>query len=105
MTALLGDQVTTAPVKTGLGRYSSRNMAPKDACSLIEMRVAQSLSLRNWPKPYKTTTPVTFKVELATSDGATDFMGRTGVRFEGPRTVTSTADTFWQAWDQFWYRN
>src|SRR5437016_112161 len=105
VTALLGDEVTTAPVKTGLGRFSSRNMAPKDACSLIEMRVAQSLSLRNWPKPYKTTAPVTFKVDLATPDHASDFMGRTGVRFEGPRTVVSTADTFWQAWDQFWYRN
>ncbi len=105
VSTLLGNEVTTAPVKTGLGRYSSRNMAPKDACSLIEMRVAQALSLRNWPKPYKTRGPVTFKVELATPDGVNDFAGRTGVRFEGSRTVTSTADTFWEAWDQFWYRN
>src|SRR5947209_19678042 len=46
VTALLGDEVTTAPVKKGLSRFSARNMAPKDACSLIEMRVAQSSPLK-----------------------------------------------------------
>lgn len=104
--ALLGEEVVVAPVKAGLGRFSARNMAPKDACSLIEMRVAQALSMRrDWPKPYKVPGPVTFRVELATPDRATDFMGRTGVLIEGPRTVSSTADNFWKAWDQFWYRN
>src|SRR5438270_8854148 len=49
VTTLLGDEVTTAPVKKGLGRFSARNMATKDACSLIEMRVAQSLSMRTGP--------------------------------------------------------
>jgi D-amino peptidase len=102
---LLGEEVVTAKIKQGLSRFSARCMAPKDACSLIEMRVAQSLSLRNWPKPYKVPGPVTFKVELATPDRAHDFYGRTGVHIEGPRTVTSTANTFWQAWDQFWYRS
>lgn len=101
---LLGDEVVTAQVKQGLGRFSARCMAPKDACSLIEMNAAQALSMRNWPKPYKVAGPVTFKVELATPDRVHDFVGQTGVRIEGPRTVTSTADTFWQAWDQFWYR-
>src|SRR5437879_3877612 len=105
VTTLLGDEVTAAPVKKGLGRFSARNMATKDACSLIEMRVAQSLSMHNSPNPYKPAAPVTFKVELATPDRADDFKGRTGVYFEGPRTVTSTGDNFWQAWDQFWYRN
>jgi D-amino peptidase len=80
-------------------------MAAKDACSLIEMRVAQSLSMHNWPKPYKPAAPVTFKVELATPDRVAEFKGRTGVRIEGSRTIVSTGDNFWQAWDQFWYRN
>jgi D-amino peptidase len=103
--ALVGDEVVTAQVKKGLGRYSSRSMAPKDACSLIEMRVAQAVSAReNWPKPYKVAGPVTFKVELATPDRVQDFLGRTGVHVEGSRTVISTGDTFWHAWDQFWYR-
>lgn len=103
---LLGDSVVTAPIKQGLGRFSSRNMSPKDACSLIEMNTAQALSLpENWPQPLKFADPVTFKVELATPDRADDFKGRTGVEIIGPRTVISTGATFWQAWDQFWYRN
>lgn len=103
---LLGESVVTAAVKTGLGRFSSRNMAPRDACSLIEMQAAQAVSMRqNWPKPYKIEGPVTFRVELASPERAHDFLGRTGVRIEGPRTVSSSGDNFWQAWDQFWYRN
>ncbi|QBD79405.1 peptidase M55 [Ktedonosporobacter rubrisoli] len=102
---LLGEKVVTAQVKTGLGRFSARNMAPKDACSLIEMRVAQSLSVRNWPKPYKVPGPVTFRVELVSPDCADVYIGREGVVIEGPRTVSSTSDTFWKAWDQFWYRH
>ncbi|HLJ32037.1 MAG TPA: M55 family metallopeptidase [Ktedonobacteraceae bacterium] len=105
VTTLLGNEVITAPVKTGLGRFSSRNLAPRDACSLIEMRVAQALSMSNWPQPYKVEGPVTFRVELADPERANDFMGRTGVVIEGPRTVSSTADNFWLAWDHFWYRH
>ena len=106
VTSLLGNNVVTAQVKAGLGRFSSVNLAPKDACSLIEMSVAQALSMpENWPKPYKTASPVTFKVELATPDRVNDFVGRTGVQIVGPRTVVSTGDNFWQAWDQFWYRH
>ncbi len=105
VTTLLGSEVITAPVKAGLGRFSSRNLAPRDACSLIEMRVAQALSMQGWPQPYKLEGPVTFRVELATPENANDFAGRTGVVIEGPRTVSSTGDNFWQAWDQFWYRH
>ena len=105
VTALLGNEVITAPVKTGLGRFSSRNLAPRDACSLIEMRVAQALSMQSWPQPYTLEGPVTFRVELAEPERANDFDGRTGVVIEGPRTISSTGDTFWHAWDQFWYRH
>src|SRR5579859_2152514 len=96
---LLGNEVVTAQVKKGLGRFSSCSMAPKDACALIETRVAVAMSgPQNWPKPYKVTGPVTFKVELASPDRAQDFSGQAGVSVEGPRTVTSTGDTFWQVW-------
>lgn len=104
VTDLLGDKVATAQVKIGMGRYAARSMAPKDACSLIEMRVAQALSLKNWPDPLTFTAPVTFRVELATPDRAQDFYGRKSVEIEGSRTVSCTGDNFWQVWDQFWYR-
>jgi len=105
VTQLLGEEVVTAPVKTGLGRFSARNMAPRDACALIEMRVAQAISLKRWPAPYKLLAPVTFRVEVASPDEVNDFVGRPGVILEGPRILSCTADTFWQAWDQMWYRH
>jgi D-amino peptidase len=102
---LVGKQVVTAPVKKGLGRFAARNMAPSDACRLIESRATQALQNRDqWPQPLHFDPPVTFRVELATPDRAAAFLGRIGVEITGPRTVQATADTFWKAWDAFWYR-
>ena len=58
----------------------------------------------DWPQPLKFTPPVTFKVELATPDRVNSFLGRTGVEVTGHRTVQATGQTFWEAWDAFWYR-
>jgi hypothetical protein len=43
-------------------------------------------------------------VALASPDHAQHWYGRTEVELAGPRTVASGGQTFWQAWDQFWYR-
>jgi len=104
VTELLGPKVIGATVKWGLGRFSARNLAPADARLLIESKVYECLSARDFPPPYKPDPPVTFRVELATVDQASVFNGRAGVAITGPRTVESTGETFWQAWDQFWYR-
>jgi len=101
---LLGEKVMTAPVKQGLGRFSARNLAHADACALIERQVEQALRGRDWPAPYVPTSPVTFKVELAAPDHAQSYYGRTGVEVVSPRVVISRGKTFWEAWDQFWYR-
>ncbi len=101
---LLGDKVVEAAVKTGLGRYSARHLASNDACSLIEGQVYGALSRKEFPKPLKFTGPVSFSVELAAPDRANDFLGKPGVELVNPRLLVSRADTFWQAWDQFWVR-
>jgi D-amino peptidase len=101
---LLGDAVVTAPVKVGLGRFSARSLAPAAARRLIEDRTTESLVARKWPTPYRPNSPVKFRVELASIDQATVFAGRAGVDIVGPRTVVSTGSTFWEAWNQFWYR-
>ncbi len=100
--ALLGDQIVTASVKTGLGRYSARHLPTTDACALIEGRVYGALTRRDWPSPLRFPGPVTFTVELATPDRASEFKNRPGVEIVGSRVVVSRAETFWQAWDQFW---
>jgi D-amino peptidase len=101
---LIGAQVVTAAVKVGLNRYSARHLPAIDACALIEGRIYSALASRNWPAPLKFGSPVTFAVELATPDRATEFAGKPGVTIENPRYVVSRAETFAQAWDQFWHR-
>ncbi|MGH2346565.1 MAG: M55 family metallopeptidase [Chloroflexota bacterium] len=101
---LCGAAVVGVQTKIGLGRYSARNLAPRDACERIEAGVFQALNEKRWPAPYKPGSPVTFKVELAVPDHVDHFRGLTSVQILGPRTVASTGDTFYAAWDQFWYR-
>lgn len=105
VTDLLGAQVVTAPVKRGLSRFSARNLSPSDARDLIEERSYLALSRRDWPEPYRPSSPVTFRVELASVDQANVYRGRGGVEIVGPRTVVSRGENFWEAWDQFWFRN
>jgi D-amino peptidase len=102
--ALLGEKVVEAAVKVGLGRYSARHLPAADACSLIEGRVYSALARREWPAPLKFPGTVRFAVELATPDRANDFIGKPGVEMVNSRLVVSSAETFWQAWDQFWPR-
>src|SRR5581483_5215480 len=101
---LLGATVTTAPVKEGLGRYSARTLSHAESCTLIEERVRQALSHRDWPAPYKPSSPVTFTVELAAPDHVLNFVGRPGVELVSPRKVVAKGDNFWELWDRFWYR-
>jgi D-amino peptidase len=102
---IIGPEIVTAPVKVGLGRYAARNLAPADACRLIEDRIMHTLSDRaRWPKPLAFDPPVVFEVELSTPDRTAAFAGRAGVEVVGPRTVRATGDNFWQAWDRFWHR-
>ena len=104
VTELLGPKVVTAPVKVGLGRYSARSLGHADACALIEDRVRQAVSSRDWPDPWNLASPVTFTAELATPDRVADFEGRPGVEIAGPRKVIALGETFWDLWDNFWYR-
>ena len=101
---LLGEKVVTAEVKQGLGRFSARSLSHADACDLIEKHVHAALSTRDWPEPYRPSSPMTFTVELAAPDHAAAFKGRPGVELEGPRKVVARGDTFWELWDRFWYR-
>ncbi len=100
---LVGPTVAQAKVKTGLGRFSARNLAPADACDLIETTVYKALTTpAKWPKPFKLKAPVEFRVELAAPDQAMQYRGKKGVEILAPRLVASRAKTAWLAWDQFW---
>ncbi len=97
------EQVTGACVKWGTGRYAARHLTPSVACNLIETSVTEALKPRNLKKlKVHDPRPAVLKVELATPDRAAQYMGKVGVEIEGPRTVVSRGENFWQCWDQFW---
>ncbi|MCS6777466.1 MAG: M55 family metallopeptidase [Chloroherpetonaceae bacterium] len=102
VSALVGDRIVTAPVKTGLGRFAARHLPAVDACALIEGRVYAALIGKNWPAPLRFPPPVRFTVDLASPDRAAEFAGRPGVQILEARRVVSTAESFWQAWSQLW---
>jgi D-amino peptidase len=102
---LLGEDVVGVAVKEGLGRFSCRTMAPVAARRAIEDGVAETLTRHTFPPPYQPANPVTFRVELASTEGTAPYHHRQGVRITGPRTVEAVGEDFWEVWDRFWYRS
>jgi D-amino peptidase len=94
--ALLGDEVHTLAVKTALGRFSARHLAPLRARERLE--AAASAALTASAPVYDPGAPCTVTVELNTSDQADPYRHRAGVTVKGPRTIEATADTWWDAW-------
>jgi D-amino peptidase len=107
VTELLGPKLVTAETKEGLGRFAARSLSHDDACDLIEERAREALERHDWPAPWKPTQPITFTVELAAPDHAQSYAGRPGLEIVAARTVVARGEphqTFWDIWDNFWYR-
>lgn len=100
---LIGPKVVTACVKKGLGRFAARHLSHADACDLIEEKVYQSLTNRDWPEPLKMD-PAELRIELHSPDQAEAYRDKPGVEIIDARTMVVRADTFWELWDNFWPR-
>jgi D-amino peptidase len=100
---LLGDGLHAVAVKRGLGRYSARNIPPKQARKMIEEGAKKALTSPIKTKPYVPAKPTTISVDLGTVDSAKEFKGRTGVEFENPLRIVSRGKDWMQAWDQIWH--
>jgi D-amino peptidase len=96
--ALLGNGLRTLAVKTGLGRFSARHLAPARACDLLRAAARTALANVSGAPVYRPGAPCTIEVELATPDHADAYRNRGGVTLTGPRTVQCTAPTWWEAW-------
>jgi len=101
---LLGDELTTVAVKTGLSRYSARQIPPLRARQMIEAGAHQALSgLSQRPvKPYCPASPTSVRIELGSTEAADKFRGRAGVEINPPLEVISHGANWQQAWDQVW---
>jgi D-amino peptidase len=102
-TALLGNGVTTVAVKEGLGRYSARQIPPLRARNLIQEGAELALRDLNAVKPYDPGSPCTIEVEYKVTSAVDKLRHAHGVEIVDARRIRSTADTWWDAWQQFFF--
>ena len=102
-TSLLGDGVTTAEVKVGLGRFSARNLTAVRARELIEAKAKESLRDVKTVRPYDPGSPCEIRVDFTYPDRLEEYRNRRGVEVTGPLTIVSRADDWWTAWSQFYF--
>ena len=100
---LLGDGLTTAAVKWGFGAHSARSLTPARARELIEEAARTALSDLTAVAPYDPGRPCEVKAEFKTTDEPDRLRYRHGVERVDERTIVSRADTWWEAWKQFYF--
>jgi D-amino peptidase len=101
--ALLGDDLTTVAVKTGLGRFSARHIPPVRARQMIEAGATAALKDLKAVAPYVPASPVEIKVEFNTPDLLEKYRFVSGVEIVEDRAIVSRADDWWTAWRQFYF--
>jgi D-amino peptidase len=101
--SLLGDGLTTAAVKKGLGRFSARQLPAVRARELIEDAARRSLADVSAVRPYDPGSPCEILVDFNTSDHVEKYRYRAGVEITEPRQIASRATDWWTAWRQFFF--
>jgi D-amino peptidase len=100
---LLGDGLTTVAVKRGLGAHSARMLPPARARELIEEGARRALADLTAVAPYDPGRPCEIKVEFKGTHPVDRLRFRPGVERIDDRTVVSRADTWWDAWTQYFF--
>ena len=100
---LLGHGLTTVAVKRGLGLVSARMVPPRRARELIEEGARQALSDVEAVKPYDPGSPCEIKVEYKNTQAPDELRFRSGVERVEDRVIVSRAETWWDAWKQFYF--
>jgi D-amino peptidase len=100
---LLGDGLTTAVVKHGIGARSARMLTPARARELIEEGAKHALSDLSAVTPWNPGSPCEVKAEFKNTREPDKYRFRPGVERLDDRTVLSRGDTWWQAWTQFYF--
>jgi D-amino peptidase len=101
--ALLGDALTTAEVKIGLGRFSARNLPAGRARALIEDAARRALQDLSAVPPYDPGRPCEIEIEFTTSDRLEEYRNRRNVEVTGPQTLVARGDDWWDAWSGFFF--
>jgi D-amino peptidase len=100
---LLGEGLVTVAVKEGLGGHSARMLTPARARELIEDGAKRALSNLSAVAPWDPGSPSEIRAEYVNTTGPDALRHRNGVERVDDRTVVSRADTWWEAWKQFYF--
>ena len=101
--ALLGDGLTTVEVKKGLGATSARQIPPLRARELIEAGAKKALQDLKAVAPWSPGSPCEIRVEFKHTLAVDKLRFRPGVERVDDRTISVTADTWWEAWKTFYF--
>jgi D-amino peptidase len=102
-TDLLGPGLVTVPVKIGITSQSARNVAPQRARALIEDGAKRALADLASVEPYDPGSPCEIQVEFKTTLAPDKLRFRSGVERLSDRVIVSRADSWWEAWKQFFF--
>jgi D-amino peptidase len=100
---LLGSSLTTVVVKQGIGAQSARNVAPLRARAMIEEGAKAALADLGAVEPYLPGSPCEIQVEYKNTRAPDALRHRSGVERVSDRMIVSRADTWWNAWRQFFF--
>jgi D-amino peptidase len=100
---LLGEGLTTVAVKKGFSSVSARNVPAARARRMIEDGAKQALRDVGAVAPYDPGSPCEITVEFKHTGAAHRLRYRPGVEIVEPRKIVSRADTWWEAWKQFYF--
>jgi D-amino peptidase len=100
---LLGDGLTTVAVKRGLGAHSARMVPPLRARELIEDGAKRALADLEAVAPYDPGSPCEIRVEFKNTTEPDKLRTRPGVERVDDRTISSCADSWWEAWQRFYF--
>jgi D-amino peptidase len=100
---LLGAGLTTVVVKHGLGAHSARMRPAVKARELIEDGAKRALSDLKAVAPYQPGSPCEIRVEYKNTTEPDKLRFRSGVERVDDRTVVSRAETWWEAWQRFYF--
>ena len=100
---LLGGGLTTVAVKRGFGSSGARIIPPVRAREMIEEGAKRALSDLSAVPPWDPGRPSEIRVEYKNTTAPDNLRFRTCVERVDDRTIVSRADTWWDAWKQFYF--
>jgi D-amino peptidase len=102
-TELLGDRLTTVPVKWGIGSMSARQLAPLKARLLIEEATREALRDPSAVAPYDPGKPCEIRVEYKLTGVVEKLRRVPEIEIVDSRTIVARGDDWWSAWRKFYF--